>query len=534
MKRFPRLLAAVFALALAACSGREGGNEAPPRLEADAEIPVFESRVALPVTIPLATLERMVNEEVPRRLVTIDRAYDVCVQPARIRIGTRRIAVTPTIRCRIVGQVDRGPIRLAPDPRDPSAIRLSFPVSASVAAKDIGRIIRQETGTAAAEVRAVLNLRLDKQWQPNARIRIDYDWTEKPGVEILGRRFTFAGRADPVLERHIADLERKLPAKLRSLGLEKQAAEVWAQGFTSVSINRRNPEVWLRLTPRQLSSGGFQVEGNQLVARLALEAGTETFLGPRPPDPAPTPLPPLGRLQPGSYGVRFAAPVVADFAELEPVLAEELEKLADQPIEVPVVGQVKVGFGEPTLYTTTGGKLAIGLPLKVKARRQLFSTRGTVWLTGRPVNEPNSRKVRVTGLAIAGDADSVAGNLLLSVAASPRMLASIETALSHDFEGDFQKLMKKINKVLAALPIGDFVAASKVEGVRNGVVQPIGQGLFMPVEAYGEAELRYDPAGVREIKARRERDREERAARRAEREAAQAGNPKAAEPAPTP
>lgn len=509
------------AIAVAGCSLRQGGNEAPPRLEADAEIPVFESRVALPVTIPLATLERMVNEEVPRRLVTIDRDFDVCVKPARVKIGQRRIAVTPTIRCRIVGHVDRGRIRLSPHRGADGGVRLTMPVSATVAAKDIGRIIRQETGTAAADVQAVLNLRLDESWHPVARISIDYDWTEKPGIEILGRRFTFARRADPQLAKIIADLERSLPARLRTLNLEAQAGEVWKEGFTSISINRENPEVWLRLTPRRLSSGGFRVEGDRLVAPLALEAGTETFLGPRPPDPEPTPLPPLGRLQPGSYGVRFAAPVVANFSELEPVLEAELRKLSGQTMDVPVAGRVEVNFGRPTIYTTEGGRLAIGLPMRVKAARQIFSTRGTVWLTGLPVNEPNSRKVRVADLAIAGEADNLTGDLLLSVARSPRVIATVETALTHDFEDDFQKLMEKVNKVLVALPISDFVANARVEGVRNGVVQPIGQGLFMPVEAYGEAKLRYDPKAAREILARRAEERQERAARRAAREAAE-------------
>jgi len=488
-------------------------------MDSEAVLPVFESRVALPVVIQAATIERMINEKVPQRFVTINRDFDVCVRPARVQIAGVRIPVTPPIRCRIVGHIDRGPIRLSADTRDPEAIRLSMPVSATIAARDIGRIIRSETATAEAEVRGTLRVRLDEKWQPIARITIDYDWTEKPGIELLGRRFTFAGRADPELARLIADLERTLPAKLRTLGIEQQAADVWAKGFTSVSINRRNPEIWLRLTPRQLASGEFRMEGDRLIAHLALEAGTETFLGPRPPDPTPTPLPPLAVLAPGDYGVRFAAPVVADFGELEPVLEEELQKLSSQAMEVPVAGRVTVSFGGPTIYTTSGGKVAIGLPMRVKAARQLFSTRGTVWLTGLPVNEPGSRKVRIEQLAIAGKADTMSGELLLAVASSPRVLASIETALSHDFEDDFQKLMVKINRVLLALPIDDFVATAKVEGVNNGVVQPIGQGLFMPVEAYGKAKLRYDPAAVRQILAQRKVDRAARKGARAEREA---------------
>jgi hypothetical protein len=202
------------------------------------------------------------------------------------------------------------------------------------------------------------------------------------------------------------------------------------------------------------------------------------------------------------------------------VLHKELAKLSERPIELPAVGRVDVRFDRPTIYATTGDRLAIGIPMQVGLERGDVSARGTIWLTGRPINQPDSRKVRVTDLSIAGDSDSTSVNLLLAAAGSPPVLAAIETALTHDFEGDFQKLMAKINKVLAGLPIGDFVASATVEGVRNGKVQAIGQGLFLPVEAYGKATLAHDPEGVRRILAQRQKDREARAARRAAEQAA--------------
>jgi len=522
------LLPLLLAPLLVACSLGSGGNEAPPRADTPADIPAFDSRIALPVSIPLADLERLLNDAVPTRLVTIDRDFDVCVKPTRVKIAGARIPVTPPIRCRIVGQIDRGPVRLVPETTGDS-IGIRMPVSASVTAKDVGRVLR-ETATGSAEVRARLTISFNEQWQPIVKIDVDYDWTDKPGIDFLGRRITFAGKADPELARIIATVERDLPAKLKDLGLDKQLAGAWAKGFTSVSVNRENPEVWLRLTPRQLGFGGFRVEGDRLVARLALDAGTETFLGARPPNPTPTPLPPLATLAEGDYGVRFAAPVIADFAELEPVLEAELQKLSGETFAVPVAGEVNVRFGRPTIYTTEGGKLAIGLPMRVKAGRSIFSTRGTVWLTGRPINEVGSRKIRIEELAIAGDADSLSGDLLLAVAGSPRVIASITTALDLDLEGDFQKLITKINTVLQALPIGDFVATATVDGVNNGAVQPIGQGLFLPVEAYGSAALRYDPAKAQQVFEQRAIARAEREAARAEREAQAAPEPPGAQP----
>ncbi len=484
----------------------------------------------MPVSAPLADLEALINKEVPLVLADIDRQEKVCVPAARLTvclkhktpcrgeacksvpcaIGFQRAKITPDMSCRIVGQVRRGPIRLS---GSGPVLRLTMPVSAEVSAKDVGRIIKSETATAAAEVRAIVRLDTSADWQPTAKIDIDYSWTQKPGIELLGRRITFAGKADPALAKIIARLESELPGHLRGLGFRSRIEEAWSRAFTSISLNRRNPAAWMRVTPKRLGHGGYRVEGQDLVLLVGLEATTETFLGDRPPDPPPTPLP--ARVVLGeSTGLRFRLPVVADYAQLEPVLERELKQLAAAPVDVPVVGPTRVRFGTPTIYTTTGGKLAVGLPIRASTRGQLIFTKGTVWFTGLPWNEPNSRRVKVRDLEIVGDAQGLSGSLLLQVARAPAVRAQLESGLAQDFEGDFQKLLVKIDRALTEKRVGDFVLNVAVKEVRNGVVQPVGQGLYMPVEAFGDAELRYRP--------RTEAEKREAAAKKATRAEAEA------------
>src|SRR3546814_7381482 len=52
---------------------------------------------------------------------------------------------------------------------------------------------------------------------------------------------------------------------------------------------------WARITPRALSYAGYTLDGKRLRLNVTLEAATETFVGPRPADPAATPLPPMTR-----------------------------------------------------------------------------------------------------------------------------------------------------------------------------------------------------------------------------------------------
>lgn len=537
-----RLLAPALLLLLAAC-GRDASTEAPARLTTPAEVPVQTSRVVVPISAELAELERMINAEVPETLFAIDRQEKVCVPAARItvclkherpckgdackavpcKVGFQKGKVTPDLSCRIVGAVTRGPIRLSGKGRD---IRLAMPVAAQVTAKDVGKVVT-ETATAEAETRAVIRLGMTPDWQPTAKVDIDYSWTEKPGIEILGKRITFAGKADPELAKVIAKLEAKIPTLLAKLHTRDKLENAWAKGFTSLELNHRNPAVWLRLTPQKLATGGYRLQDGLLILNLELQAKAETYLGDRPPDPTPSPLPPAARID-GPRGFRISAPVVADYAVLEPVLEKALTKLAAKPIEVPAVGAVNVTFGRPTLYATQGGKLALGLDLKASTAGGRFPTRGTVWLTGTPWNEPGSPVVRVRNLAVAGETDRITTNLLLGVATSPAVIAEIENTLSQDFSKDLAKLKVKIDKALTDKRLGDFVLNARFTGIDYGVVQPIGQGVYLPVRITGTGNIHFDPL-TPEQKAERAEERKRRLEKRAREDAAFAAAQAAAE-----
>ena len=506
MRRFVPLLVA---LLLAACS-RDASNPAPPRVTTPTAIPSHASTIAIPITARLADLQAMINAEVPKTLVEIDRQENACIPAQRLtacavpkleckkglkcrkvgcEVGLKNARITSDISCRIVGQVRRGPITLS---GAGDVIKLAMPVSATVQARDIGKVIKSETATAAAEVRANVRLGVSGDWQPGAKITIDYDWTQKPGIELLGKRITFAGKADPQLAKLIARLEAEIPRNLARLHARDQLATAWAKGFTVVQLNARNPPVWLRITPRQLRYDGYRVAGGDLVLDLAAMARTETFVGDLPPDPPVTPLPPPATLI-GGEGFRFHIPVVADYAELEPVLEKALGKLSKKPITLPVVGVVRPSFGAVTMYATTGGRLAIGVEMSVATPRRLLAPRGTVWLTGVPYNEPGSQRILVRDLTIAGRPLSPSFALLLAVAQSKAVMAELQGALSQDFARDFNKIVTKAENAIAEKRLGRFQLKAQVTQLRHGIVQPVGQGLYLPVDATGTAALTFQP-----------------------------------------
>jgi hypothetical protein len=474
---------------LAAC-GRPAGNPAPPRVDTPAEFPQRSSTIVVPVSARLADLEDGLNRRTPTILWRIDERGQLCVPPKRVKLFGRKVKVTPSLRCDIVGQVTRGRITLG---GSGATLRITMPVSATISAEHVGGIIRQETATGAAIVRAAATLSVDRHWAPAAKVVIAYDWVDPPGIDFLGQRIRFVAKADSKLQSVIARLERDLPKELAKIRMDRHLAGLWRQGFSSVMLNRERPPVWMRITPRALGFGGFRVSGDRLEMELAAEALTETFVGDRPSDPVPTPLPPPSRHL-GPRGLRFFIPVLADYGQLEPVVERALGKLAKKPILLAGIGPVDATFGKVTIYATGNGRLAVGIHATARSRKvSLAATRGEIWLSAVPRNDANSQHVRIRDLRIAARTDSAGVNLLFSLFENGSVRDGIREALAHDFAPDYRKVLTKARAAIAERREGDFVLSADASRVDNGPISVTGQGLFLPVEARGEARILYRP-----------------------------------------
>jgi hypothetical protein len=475
---------------LAAGCARHDPAPAPPRIEsAIAPFPDQTSTIVVPVTAELRMLERGLDRRTPRVLWTIDEHRDKCVRGKRVDLGIGRVKVTPDLGCRIVGTVTRGAIHVTGAGEQ---LRVTMPVSAVIHIRDVGGVLG-ETATARAMVHATGRLGLAGDWQPRATLDLAYDWREPPGIEIAGQRITFTDRADEKLKRVVAKLERDLPAEIARLDLRTQLDGAWRHGFTVIELSKRNPPAWMRIAPRALGFGGYRIEGRQLRMTLAAEALTQTFVGPRPADPAPTPLPPPSRVA-GQPGLRFFIPVLADYAQLEPVVLRTLRKLAAKGITLAGIGPVDVAFGKVTVYATTDNRLAVGVVARVTPRdRKLPATTGEAWLTAQPYNDENSQLVQARDVQLAADTDSTAVDLIVSLLDATQVQQAVALALRHDFAPDYQRVLAKAQAAIGARQQGDFFLSTDVSRVTTGRLQVTGAGLFLPVRAEGTARIAYRP-----------------------------------------
>lgn len=480
----------VIPVLLAAGCARHAPAPAPPRIEsAIAPFPDQTSTIVVPVTARLDQLERGLDLRTPRVLWTIDEHRDKCVKGKRVDLGIGRVKVTPDLGCRLVGQVTRGAIRVSGKGQ---RLDVTMPVSAVIHIRDVGGVL-SETATARAIVHATGTLGIQGDWQPRATLDLAYDWREPPGIEIAGQRITFTSAADAKLKRVVARLERDLPTEIAKLDLRRQLNGAWRHGFTVIELSKRNPPAWMRVAPRALGFGGYRIDGRELRLTLAADALTQTFVGRRPADPTPVPLPAPSRVA-GQPGLRFFIPVLADYAQLEPVVLRTLRKLAAKGITLTGIGPVDVDFGKVTVYATTDNRLAVGVTARVVPRDRDFpATSGQAWLTALPYNQENSQLVQARDVQLAADTDSDAVDLIVSLLDATQVQQAVALALRHDFAPDYQRVLAKAQAAIGARQQGDFFLSTAVDRVTTGRLQVTGAGLFLPVRAEGTARIAYRP-----------------------------------------
>lgn len=485
------MLAIAVGTLLATACGPRTPNEAPSRVNTPIKIEPQISTIAVPIEADLNRLAATLEREVPRKLWSIDKPDQVCVSSDKVKVLFVKVK-TPTIKCRIVGEITRGRLALSGTGR---TLVLTMPVHAAIHARDIGGVLKQETATADAKVQARIHLDLAPDWTPIGKLDLSYRWTATPRVVLLGQTIDLSAQADGKLKGVVARLERTLPAQLGQLGMRHQVERAWNSAFTSLQLNRKRPPAWMRISPQELQYGGYTIANNRITLRLGLRAITETFVGDRPPDPVPTPLPPLKRLAGDPGKLTFFIPVTADYRQLEPVLMRALIKRQQRPFDVPGLGPIWARFNKVTAYGTTGGRIAVGVNFNASDNaRTIDEARATVWLTAVPMNRPNSRRVSFTQFEVTGSTDRVDGDLVLKLANTPGLSDTLAEALTQNFEKDYDKLMVKIDRAIQEKREGAFIIRADVENVRTGSLKAGGRGLYLPVHGTGTASITLAPS----------------------------------------
>lgn len=481
----------LYAVSLLSCillTGCETNHGQPPRAHDEFEVKPEPSLITVPVDAKLDALSNILERRLPRKLWSVDKPDQTCAGRKVIDVGIAKIK-TPKIKCRIIGSVTHGKVSVG---GTGETIRATIPLHAVVRVEGAAGI--HETARAEALAHATIRLSFARDWTPHGTVKLDYAWTNAPHVDLLGQRINLTEQADRKLFPLISQLERELPAELGKLGVRKSISNAWASAFTTVLLNAENPQVWMRITPQALQYGGYQIDRGHLRLRLGMRAVTETYVGYRPAPPTVTSLPPLEHLASTPGNVSFFVPVFADYHVLEPVLMKALRKRSLRPFDVPGLDPVRARFDRVQIYGTENGKIAIGLTFAAQQQGSDKLTHGTVWMTGKPVTQANSRRVGFDDLHVSGTTNMTGGDLVLDLANAPGIQPMIGTMLAQNFEKDYVKLIGKIDRALSTKKQGALLIRADLTEARTGQLQAAGKGLYLPVWARGTIGIDLSPS----------------------------------------
>src|ERR1700761_6500202 len=268
-----------------------------PPLSPDTATPLTTtSHVAATIEFGLPALASSIEQDIPRRLATIDE---------RVNCVHRRVFVfRVNANCDIWGFVERsGGVSLS---GRGDRVYGSLPIYGALEGQGANRFTARIHGEteASATVEAEARPELSRDWSLELNFSDGFRWSEPPVMHVMGRDIPLSKYAEPRIREELGLVRERTLAAARRLDLHDKAAPAWRQAFEPVELSD-NPQVWLQLTPQSATFAGVRADGRVLRGSLELSGSAQTFVGQQPPAVTATALPSLGRevSEPGEFEV---------------------------------------------------------------------------------------------------------------------------------------------------------------------------------------------------------------------------------------
>jgi hypothetical protein len=320
-------------------------------ISADSEWPL--SRVGLEVEVPLAELERRLAQDIDASLARERKDRDFRAW----RSGALRLQ-----------QKGRALLLTLP---------LSFKSSAGPDTK----------GSLVVQTAIVADIAPD--WRPRVDVVSRFSWTRRPRIRLLGVKLRVSGVIGRAISDKLRDLDTDLKAKIEAALTLKPRAQDWWRDLHQPRLLNEDPPVWLSVVPDSMYFEPPGANDRMLRLMLGVRARFSTSVA---ANPAPTPAVPLPDLERASAaadrGFVLILPVLADYGGLT---AKLHDKLVGRRIGLDRGTVTPTDF---TLYTS-GRNLVVGVGFRGDAPGFLLDTRGTVYFTGEPNFDPQTRVLRI-------------------------------------------------------------------------------------------------------------------------------------------
>jgi hypothetical protein len=419
----------------------------PPREYAEAvaaeQTPL--SHVSLPVELPLSELERRLTQDIDASLARKREDKDFKAwRSGPLRLQARNRIVTLTLPLSFTS-------------RDGPNTKGSLVVTTRISAD------------------------ISPDWKPRVSVKSSFDWTRKPKIRLMLFRVRVSGLVGRALRKKLAEMDADLKARIETALTLEPRAQAWWQGLYEPRQLSDDPPVWLAVHPHALYFEPLGGDGENLRLMLGVRARLATVVAAQPPAQPPERLPPLQRATRADEGFALYLPVLADYRGLE---AELREALAGRRIEL------ERGAITPTdfrLYTS-GRSLVIGVDFNGDAPGFWFDTRGTVYFTGEPRFDPQTRILSIEQFTFTRRLN----NPLLSTATWV-LQDSLRTQMQQRLTWDLgERLRQGAGRLSEQLnqPLGDELRLSgAVEHLNLTGIECRAEGIHIGLEARGQLKV---------------------------------------------
>jgi hypothetical protein len=456
-------LAGLSAIAIATLCTRALADEKPPLIPDTVAPFTTDSRIAATIEFGLPALASRIQEDIPRRLATIDE---------RVSCVHRRVLVfRVNANCDIYGYVERsGSVSLyGRGERIYGSVPIHGVLEGQGANRFTARIHGETEANATIEVEA--RPQLEKDWSLDLHFSDGFRWSEPPVLHVLGREIPLTKYAEPRMRTQLAKIRARALAAARRLDLQGKAATAWRRAFDPLQLHD-NPAIWLQLTPQSAAFAGVRADSRVLRGSLQLAGSAQTIIGQQPPAVTATPLPPLGSEvgDPGVFDVILPVQISYD------ILKQKIsDLLAAAPLGEMAVREIEV-------YPSSG-KLVIGLRVGNKSDTDAGAGQW-LYLSGGIAVANDGHSVRVSDLATASSNDA------LSSLIDP-LLAQLRDKTSVDYGIAYQNLLNAANeKLTRPLQDGFRMEGHLTSAKLEKVYLPAG-GIVIALRASGDLKILY-------------------------------------------
>jgi len=445
-------------LFFAACMGVD--PEAPPLQEFPPALSPEDSRIAIPLSIPIPELQKKINEALKPELYNDDTYGE-----DKMKLRIERL---DEVKLQFNGAL----------------LHYDAPVRVTVQ-RQISNKLGMETPKADFSLHLYFSstVAVGQDWTLRTKTTLKrYTWLKKPAslekgkLKILGQDISLEG----LLEKKLDEQKEKIGALIdqairKNVRLDKILSKIWQNLQKPILLNKKMHKVWIKATPKTLRISPPRGVNNELRLILELMTRAETLTGEEPKYTIQRALPPLqvsSKLEPG-LGLNLFADL--PFVEVNALLEKKIKNL-----KIPVEGY-KLKIKEAEVY---GNGRNIVLKADVRG-----DVKGTLYFQGRPEYDSASQSLHIRDFGY----DVHTEELLLQTAdwlLKDVVLEEIQGRLSFPLGEKLNSLPQLIEKGIGKSKAGKKVDLS-IDSLKVSAknIQVYEKGIRLNVHGDGQAKL---------------------------------------------